>query len=525
MSAKIKVLTHELKALGSTSKAFNVEKKKELMREYTLSFSVTNNNSIFDLLSETSAFLYDGQYFDVAGIDGDSGSNNVTQITSEHVSYRMADYTLPNNYSFVGTIQQIAKDILSEAKTVDGLPANTVFSIGECADIGTVNYAISGINVTAREALIGMTKLGVEVDFDNFTVNIPVRIGADNGLNFEYGKNLNGVHRTWQKGNGWSYDVKIVDLRKLSDNKDKAICLGDTTTIYDTLGKFTLQKRIISYIECDDPSQNRITIGVFVRDSASFSIETEHLAMTANDTANNSVHLGQKYNNLAITHENGFEVITLDNNKRLLMNGQDGFAVQIKKNGVWVTTTSTEEWGILTPRLTTQKAKNIYYATVGTNENGNIGFFLYQYKDGTWFRHIDIWPSDSGNSVIESKKGSLILMSPAGKNVLFERKGTGVYGFNGALDTGTKKLIFANGILESSEKSDSQVEIWKSTNDESVIESKATGDMVLMVPNGKKIRFHSKGVGEYGVTGTLKLPNSNVVLTFNSGILTEIGES
>lgn len=520
--ARIKILSKELKPLGSTSKAFNISKTKELMREYFLSFSVTNIDSVFECLSEESVFSYNGQLFDVSGIDGDSGTDNITQITAEHISYRMANYTLPNRYSFVGTIKQIAEDILAEAKTVDGVPANTVFSLGECADVGTVTFAMSGTNITARDAFIGMSKLGVEADFDNFTIHLPTRIGSDNGVTFEYGKNLNGVHRTWQKGNGWSYDINIVDLQKMPNNQDKSFSLGDTVTVYDDFGKFTLEKRIISYTECDDPTQNRVTVGVFVRDSASFSIETEQLAMLANDTANNSVQLGNKYNNLSITHKNGFEVITLDDKKRLLMNGQEGFAVQVKKSDKWVTVTSTEEWGILTPRLTTTDAKEAYYATVGINENGDPGFFLYQKENGKWIRHLDIWPSTAGDSVIESKKGSLFLMCPPGENVCFARKGIGAYGINGPIDIGTKKLTFSNGILESTGPSDSGVECWQSSAGNSVIEGKLNGDLVFMAPAGKTIKFETKGGGSYGFSGTYSPPGTDTKLTFVSGLLTKI---
>ena len=374
---KIKVLNRDLRPLGSTSKAFNLEKTKELMREYTLSFSVVNNDSIFPLINEDSCFLCDGQYFDISGIDGDSGSENTTQVVAEHISYRMADYTLPNNYSFFGTVRQIAEDIMAEAKTVDGTPVGSVFSVGECADIGTVTFALSGKNVTAREALVAMSKLGVEVDFDNFVVNIPKRVGSDNGITFEYGRNLNNIHRTWQKGNGWSYDVKIVDLH-YTGTEGQRITVGDTVRVDD--GNSVIERRIISYTECDDPSQNRITVGVFVRDNASFTIETEKLAMAANDlaedaksTADKSVLLGEKYNNLKITHENGVEVITFDDKRRLLMNGQDGFAVQIKRGEVWVTVNSLEEWGLLTERLTTQEDKEHFYVGIGSltdNENG-----------------------------------------------------------------------------------------------------------------------------------------------------------
>ena len=73
MSKQIKVYSGDLKALGSTSKAFNVKKTEELMREYTLDFSVANSDSIFQYLTEDTVFEYGGQKFDISGIDGNSG--------------------------------------------------------------------------------------------------------------------------------------------------------------------------------------------------------------------------------------------------------------------------------------------------------------------------------------------------------------------------------------------------------------------------------------------------------------------
>ena len=116
MAGKIKVYNTNLEALGSTSEAFNIAKNEELMREYTLSFSILNTDSIFDYINENAVFEYGGQKFDVSGVDGDSGANNITQVTAEHISYRLSDYTFINGYSFVGTAAQIAADILNEAK-------------------------------------------------------------------------------------------------------------------------------------------------------------------------------------------------------------------------------------------------------------------------------------------------------------------------------------------------------------------------------------------------------------------------
>lgn len=385
MSDKIKILNSNFKALGSTSKAFDIEKTEELMREYTLSFSIVNNDAVFKYISENNIFLYNGQYFDIAGIDGDSGNNNITQVTAEHISYRLADYTLPNGYSFVGTVREIAVDILNEAKTVDEIPASDIFSIGKTADLGTLSFSLSGTkNVTAREALIAMSKLGVEVAFDNFTVNIPERRGTNSGITFTYGVNLTGVHRTWQRGNGWSYDIDIADLQKSPGGEAYKFVLGDDITVDDTLSGITINSRIISYTECDDPTKNHVTVGVFVRDNASLTIETDRIANSANDTANtaketadNSVQQGEKYSNVSISHTNGFMAENKAGTQRVMMNGDDCFIVQVKQNGKWVTVNSLETFGLLVERFTSAEAKDKFYVKVGKNLDGQYGLDFY----------------------------------------------------------------------------------------------------------------------------------------------------
>lgn len=432
MSAQIKVYSGDMRALGSTSKAFNVTKTEELMREYTLDFSVTNNDSIFEHISENSVFEFSGQKFDISGIDGNSGATNITQITAEHISYRLADYTLPNGYSFVGTVRQIAEDILREAKTIDEIPASSAFSIGSTADLGTLNFSMSGAtNVTAREALIAMSDLGVEIEFDNFTVNLPKSRGTDKGVVFKYSHNLNGVHRTWQRGNGWSYEISIVDLQKIPGYEGETYGIGDYITIEDNLMNLTLKKRIISYKECDDPTQNSVTVGVFVRDNASLSIETDKIANTANQTANtanslanianqtantanatanNSVQQGERYSNVSITHTDGFKATSKDSTLRVIMNGDDCFAVQVEQSdGTWKTVTSAELWGILTPRLTTQEAEDKFYATIGELSQGNFGLRLVSIRLGEEKTLIEIGQFGNTANPIIKPYGPLII--------------------------------------------------------------------------------------------------------------------
>lgn len=398
MSERIKILNNNLKALGSTTKAFNIEKSKELMREYTLSFSVSNDDSVFKYLGENIVFQFGGQYFDIAGLDGDSGTQNITQMTAEHISYRLSDYTLPNGYSFVGTVKQIAEDILKEAKTVDEIAACTVFSVGETADLGTLSFSMRGAtNVTAREALIAMSELGVEVDFDNFTVHLPEHIGTDNGLTFRYGVNLEGVHRTWQKGNGWSYEIKIADLQKAPGYEGYEFELGDNATVIDEFSGIMINSRIITYVECDDPSQNRVVIGVFVRDNASLAIETDRIANSANltanqanKTANNSLQQGQKYSNVSISHENGFMATNRAGTQRVMMNGDDCFIVQILQNGEWVTVNSLETFGLLVERLTSVDAKKKFHIEVGKTASGDHGLRFMLHSGGEYVPILEI---------------------------------------------------------------------------------------------------------------------------------------
>ena len=450
MAGKIKVYDGSLKALGSTSQAFNIIKTEELMREYTLSFSVLNTDSIFDYINESAVFEYSGQKFDVSGIDGDSGANNITQVTAEHVSYRLSDYTVVNGYSFVGTAAEIAADILSEAKTVDGAAASSVFTLGTVADTETLNFSLSGkTDVTAREALVAMEELGVEIEFDNFTVNIPIRRGSDKGVTFEYGKNLTGVRRTWQRDNGWSYDINIVDMQKTVGYIGETYGVGDDITVIDKYAKLTLKQRIIAYKECDDPTQNSITVGVFVRDNASLSVETDRIANAANQTANNSVQQGEKYSNVSITHSDGFKAVSKDDTLRVMMNGDDCFVVQAKKNGKWTTVTSTELWGMLAPRLTTQDAKDEYYATVGRTASKRPGFYLFQKVDGIFKEHFSIWNTVEGTNISATfleTPGNLNFVVPSGKEFGF-LAGNKRFGFSGTVETDVFTLEFKNGLL------------------------------------------------------------------------------
>ena len=281
------------------------------------------------------------------------------------------------------------------------------------------------------------------------SLTISIRRGSDKGVTFEYGKNLTGVRRTWQRDNGWSYDINIVDMQKTVGYIGETYGVGDDITVIDKYAKLTLKQRIIAYKECDDPMQNSITVGVFVRDNASLSVETDRIANAANQTANNSVQQGEKYSNVSITHSDGFKAVSKDDTLRVMMNGDDCFVVQAKKNGKWTTVTSTELWGMLAPRLTTQDAKDEYYATVGRTVSKRPGFYLFQKVDGIFKEHFSIWNTVEGTNISATfleTPGNLNFVVPSGKEFGF-LAGNKQFGFSGTVETDVFTLEFKNGLL------------------------------------------------------------------------------
>ena len=184
------------------------------------------------------------------------------------------------------------------------------------------------------------------------------------------------------------------------------------------------------------------------------SVETDRIANAANQKADSSVQQGEKYSNVSITHTDGFKCTNISDTLRIMANANDCFIVQTKKNGKWVTVTSAELWGIAAPRLTTQDAKDQYYATVGYNTSGNPGLFLMRLDDnGNFKEHFSVWPTTEHNTVIDCE-GDLKIRSKTGGKVVIENREEDSQGFSGSIylveNGGSIALLkFTNGILKS----------------------------------------------------------------------------
>lgn len=287
MAATI-VIYNDGQRAAKTSKAFDCKIKKELMRDYELSFSLANTDAACRYVTEASTFEAGGQLFDVSEYEHSKGNDNIISITAEHVSRRLNDYMLPANYLYMGPISEIVQNILSTAVAEDGNHASDEFNVGACVDVlGEINPG-NADKITAMAALQMLTSLSVEFDFDNFTINVPVNVGNGNTHNFKFGVDLANVKRTWNRDNGITYDIDAANVQRIPGYNGEPVALGDNANVEDGFAENTTHWRIIVYVKClDDPTQDSFSLGVFILDSAKVTNSIAETAARAEKTATN----------------------------------------------------------------------------------------------------------------------------------------------------------------------------------------------------------------------------------------------
>jgi hypothetical protein len=220
------------KRVAKTSGAFNVVETKELMRSWIFTFSVVNTDNARKYIQRGAMYKVGGQSFDNKRFTKNSGQNNISTVgAAYHVSRRLNNYTIPAGYSFVGTIPEIIQDMLH----VSG--ADAEFSVGTCADLGTISFSLGNTqDVACLDAIIGLRNAGVEPDFDNFTVLAPVRWGKNRTQPFEFGRDLCDLTiDDDETEDTTTYTVNIAVLMRTSGaTPDDYFSVGDTAPIKDS---------------------------------------------------------------------------------------------------------------------------------------------------------------------------------------------------------------------------------------------------------------------------------------------------
>jgi hypothetical protein len=272
--------------LGITDKAFDMVRKRELMRGHTLDFSIAIDNPCSRFAVQGAIFEITGlpdsgvlgitvdQRYDISRMVSDTGSNNVINISAEHVSYRLNNYLIDVGYTSTGSIDMIITDILN----VSG--ANAEFTtIGSPTAGGFFTYT-GTTQISVRSLLLKLASyFGFEFYFNNFQINAVAQISYQRfppDPVFSFGNNLVNLRSTTDYTQGSpviSCDVDIVNLqRNYPPNvmTEDSFDVGDFITINGSTPFIT---RVVSYdFYFDNPIQDKIITGTFLKDLSDIAL-------------------------------------------------------------------------------------------------------------------------------------------------------------------------------------------------------------------------------------------------------------
>lgn len=214
----------------------------------------------------------EGQQFDIARITKKRDAIPSIDVECDHVSYRL---NRPLNYEedFEGSPAQIVAWLLH----------GTAFSPG-IIDFSEIVYFAPG-EKSIRECLIELANyVGGELRWDNFEVDLLQRRGANNGLEFKLGENIEGLSFETDLTEGiprYALEVDVLDLAHHPDyaavyDELKKVHLGDSVRVYDPVLNIDIVQRVVNYDR--DPFQKitpKVSIGNVIRDITEYLREQE----------------------------------------------------------------------------------------------------------------------------------------------------------------------------------------------------------------------------------------------------------
>lgn len=183
------------------------------------------------------------QYFNIIKHRRTRSDNGqvVIAVECEQVSYDLLFKLFEGGFIHTGTPVELLQRALE----------GTNFTIGTVQPSGYVSVDLKE-GVTARAVVMELAaRIGAELQFDKYTVNLLNRRGYDRGVQFRLGKNLKGIVKDVNAQSGevlTAYEIDIVELNSLPEFEGlEYFELGDTVDIIDEELQIDEQQRIIEY--------------------------------------------------------------------------------------------------------------------------------------------------------------------------------------------------------------------------------------------------------------------------------------
>lgn len=195
-------------------RVFEVKVSKKLNGDNRLTFNLPLDDEKGQEIINENFIECKGQKY-IVKIVKDSVTNDgqkIKIIEAEHVGLGLLDYWLPDTLDMPSVSATVA---------LEAILADTPYTVGTVNVDGVNDLEIEIIN--KLKAVKAVQELwGGELYFDNYTVNLVQQMGADNGVQFRKGKNLDKIVRT--------LDTNSLTTKMFGYGKDNLIIVGLDTT-------------------------------------------------------------------------------------------------------------------------------------------------------------------------------------------------------------------------------------------------------------------------------------------------------
>jgi hypothetical protein len=188
----IKILDSNLKRLGVIKAVVSATRMEELNGENTLDFTVVLDSKYDSLITETSVFELDGDYFDIASFKKNLNEDDTMtiEVEADHVSYRLNDPDYDMEYfTVLGTPTEILNEIL------DG----TGFTTGSVEFTQEQTYSAQEPKSRRQLVMEFAAYVGGELIFDKFTVSIVTHRGSVDVKPALKDRNIRVMSKSWNK--------------------------------------------------------------------------------------------------------------------------------------------------------------------------------------------------------------------------------------------------------------------------------------------------------------------------------------
>lgn len=201
--------------LAVLDNAYNVKIREVINGEFILSFILPPTDQKWQYLHEEYFVLVDGQLFRMRTFEDsmDSSGKLASNVQCEHVWYDSNDCKHIPSFEMIGaTPRQILEAAFVGTRfvlgTVDEELENTDIMMSKTNPAAIVNQLIENV--------------GGEVERNNWTIGLRVRLGNNNGVQFRIGKNLSGIKRTIDSRGLttrlYPYGVDDLDITSVNDS-------------------------------------------------------------------------------------------------------------------------------------------------------------------------------------------------------------------------------------------------------------------------------------------------------------------